>query len=70
MYFLCGLRTNHQPHAELVGALGELAQGPVSLTTASAVLTSMPSMRLRSTPHILYSLLRRSNLGALRARLR
>jgi hypothetical protein len=43
---------------------------PVSLTTASAVLTSMPSMRVRSTPHILYSLLRRSNLGALRARLR
>src|SRR5437899_5664800 len=28
---------------------------PVSLMTASAVVTSMPSMRVRSTPHILNS---------------
>ena len=41
---------------------------PVSLMTASAVVTSMPSMRVRSTPHILNSCVRRSNLGALRAR--
>lgn len=41
---------------------------PVSQITASAVLTSMPSMRVKSTPHILNSCVRRSNLGALRAR--
>jgi hypothetical protein len=27
--FLCGLRINHQPHAQFVGALGKLAQGLV-----------------------------------------
>jgi len=43
---------------------------PVSESNASAVLTSMPSMRVRSTLHILYSCVRRSNFGALRARLR
>ena len=41
---------------------------PISETTASAVVTSMPSMRVRSTPHILNSCSRRSNFGALRAR--
>ena len=41
---------------------------PVSLMTASAVLTPRPSMRVRSTPHILNSCVRRSNLGAFRAR--
>jgi hypothetical protein len=40
MYFLCGLRINHQPHAELVGALGELAQGsfPVPFFVVSLAL--------------------------------
>ena len=37
------------------------------MTTASAVVTSMPSMRVKSTPHILDSCVRRSNFGALRA---
>ena len=34
--------------------------------TASAVVTSMLSTRVRSTPHILNSWVRRSNFGALR----
>jgi hypothetical protein len=38
--------------------------------TARAVVTSMPSMRVKSTPHILNSWVRRSNFGALRGRLR
>lgn len=39
---------------------------PASLITTSAVLTSMPSMRVRSKPQTLKSWVRRSNLGALR----
>ena len=39
---------------------------PISEITANAVVTSMPSMRVRSTPHILYNCERKSNFGALR----
>jgi len=42
---------------------------PTSETTAKAVVTLMPSMRVRSTPHILNSWARKSNLGALRGML-
>ncbi len=41
---------------------------PVSLMTASAVVTSIPSIRVNSTPHILKSWVRKSNFGALRER--
>ena len=36
----------------------------VSLMTASAVVTSIPSMRVRSTPHILNSCVRKLTVGA------
>jgi len=49
-------------------SLGNLAMSaPTLLTTTSAVVASMPSMRVRSTPHMPNSRWRRSNLGALRA---
>ncbi len=41
---------------------------PTSEATTSALLTSMPSMRVRSTPHIWNSCVRSSNFGAFRAR--
>jgi hypothetical protein len=40
---------------------------PTSETTTRAMVTSMPSMRLRSAPHILNSCVRNSNFGAWRA---
>ena len=43
---------------------------PVSLTTARAVGTFIPSMRVRSTPHSWNSCLRSSNFSAFRVRLR
>jgi len=45
---------------------GDLSE-PTSETTASAVVTSTPSMRVRSTPYLLNNCVRRSNFGALRA---
>ncbi|MCY1370248.1 hypothetical protein D9M69_573330 [compost metagenome] len=60
----------HKPSQEAKClSLGNLPMSaPTSETTTSAVVTSMPSMRVRSTPHIWKSCVRRSNFGALRAR--
>jgi hypothetical protein len=62
------LLPGHRPsqEAKCLSLAKRLMSVPVSLTTARAVVTSMPSMRVRSTPHIWKSWRRGSNLGALR----
>lgn len=58
-----GARTQAQPAREVRVAGEPRIAAPVSLITASVVVTSMPSMHVRSTPYILKSCVRRSNFG-------
>ncbi len=53
---------------ELKVDMGTHMETRVVEITVSAVVMSMPSMRVRSTPHILNISSRRLNFGALRAR--
>src|SRR5580765_8396887 len=63
-----GHRPSHEVKCLTVGK--RAMSTPISETTASAVVTSTPSIRVRSTPHIWNNCTRRSNFGALRERLR
>ena len=57
-----------QPLLHELGADTRDRSGPASASTLSAVPVSIPSMRVRSTPHTRNSAVRRSNFAALRGR--